>query len=142
MSVKRNKLMNQESRGGYGKEAAEGATSILLGDDEFDRADDKLEEARVEENAFDAARGEEITVRARSQMAGNLPGYATGTANKPEEDDEEENAAGNRKQPARKPVRGSHAWGNENAPTSALCTLGIPGGAARRFTKQATTFPT
>ena len=92
--------------GGYGKEAAEGATSILLGDDEFDRADDKLEEARVEENAFDAARGEEITVRARSQMAGNLPGYATGTANKPEEDDEEENAAGNRKQPARNPAGG------------------------------------
>ena len=43
-------------------------------------------------------------VRARSERAGNLAGYATVLANEPKEDEEEENAAGNRKQPARNPV--------------------------------------
>ena len=62
-------------------------------------------------------------------------------ANEPKEDEEEENAAGNRKQPARTPVGGSHSWGNENVPTSAPSTLGITGGAAGRFTTQATTLP-
>ena len=42
----------------------------------------------------------------------------------------------------RNPVGVSHGWGNENAPTSTPSTLGIPGGATRRFTKQATTLPT
>ena len=41
--------------------------------------------------------------------------------------------------PERNPVGVSHGWGNENAPTSTPSTLGIPGGATRRFTKQATT---
>ena len=50
--------MNQESREYYGNKAAEGATEISQGDDEFDGADDKFEEARVEENMFDAARTE------------------------------------------------------------------------------------
>ena len=62
-------------------------------------------------------------------------------ANYPKEDKEEEYAAGNLKQLERNPVRGSHGWGNENALTSAPRKLGIPGGAAGRFTKQATTFP-
>ena len=35
--------------------------------------------------------------RARSERAGNLAGYATGLANDPEKDEEEENAAGKRK---------------------------------------------
>ena len=72
---------------------------------------------------------------------GNLAGYATGIANKPKEDEEGENASGNRKNLERNPVRGSHGWGNENAPTSAPSMLGIHGGAAGRFTKKATTLP-
>ena len=63
--------------------------------------------------------------------AGNLDGYATGMANKTDEYEEEENAAGNCKQLARNPVGVSRGWGNENALTLAPCTLGIPGGAAR-----------
>ena len=63
-------------------------------------------------------------------------------ANEPEEDEEEEYVAGNYKQPERNPVRRSHGWGNENTPTSAPSTMGIPGGATGRFTKQATTLPT
>ena len=61
--------------------------------------------------------------------------------NNPEEDEEEINAAGIRNQPARNPVKVSHGWGNENAPTLAPRMLGISGGAAGRFTKQATMFP-
>ena len=61
------------------------------------------------------------------QKAGNLAGHTTGTANKPEEDKEEDNTAGNCKQPAMNPVGGGHGWGNENKPTSAPRTLGIPG---------------
>ena len=83
----------------------------------------------------------ECAARARLERAGNLSGYATGIAKDPKEDDEEENAAGNRKQPARNPVGGSHGWGNENAPTLSPSTLGIHGGAVGRFTKQATTLP-
>ena len=51
------------------------------------------------------------------------------------------NAAGNHKQPARNPVGGNQDWENEKEPKSAPSTLGIHGGAAGRFTKQATTFP-
>ena len=75
------------------------------------------------------------------QRAGNLAGYATGTANDPEEDEEEENAAENRKQTARNPVGGSHGWGKENAPISAPSMMGVPGGEAGRLTKQATALP-
>ena len=81
----------------------------------------------------------ESVARARLVRAGNQVGYATGIANKPGEDEEEENAAGNHKQPSSNPVGVSHGWGNENAPTSASRTLGIHGGAAGRFTKYATT---
>ena len=35
----------------------------------------------------------------------------------------------------------NHGWGNESALMSAPSTLGIPGGAAVIFTKQATTLP-
>ena len=56
MSGKANRLMNQESREDYGNEAAEGATAISQGDNEFDGADDEFQEARAEENAFGAAR--------------------------------------------------------------------------------------
>ena len=76
-----------------------------------------------------------------SERVGNLARYATVIVNVPKEDEEEENAAGNRKQPARNPVGGNQGWEKENAPTSAPITLGINGGAAGRFTKQATTLP-
>ena len=72
---------------------------------------------------------------------GNLVGYATGLSNETEEEEEEEYVVGNCKQPARNPVGGNQDWENENEPTSAPSTLGIHGGAAVRFTKQATTFP-
>ena len=48
MIGKTNILVNQESREGYGNEAAEGATAISQGDDKFDGADDEFEAARVE----------------------------------------------------------------------------------------------
>ena len=75
------------------------------------------------------------------EREGNLDGYTTGLSNEPEEEEEEEYAAGNRKHPARKPVRGNQGWENEIEPTSDTSTLGIHGGAAGRFTKQATTLP-
>ena len=55
MIGKTNKWLNQENRKDYGDEAAEGTTEILQGDNEFDGADDKSEEARAEENAFESA---------------------------------------------------------------------------------------
>ena len=55
-------------------------------------------------------------------------------ANDPKEDEEEDYAAGNYKQTERNPVRGIQGWGNDNAPTLAPSTLGIPGGATGRFT--------
>ena len=62
-------------------------------------------------------------------------------ANRPEEEEEEEYAAGNGKQTARNPVGGNQDWENESEPMSAPSTLGIHGGGAGRFTKQATTSP-
>ena len=138
MSGKTNRLMNQES---YGDEAAEGATAISQCGGQFVGTDNEFEEAHTEENVFDVACAEESAAWARSQRAENLAGHATGTANEREEDEEEENAAGNRKQPARNPVGGGHGWEKESAPTLAPRMLGIPGGAAGRLTKQATTLP-
>ena len=77
-----------------------------------------------------------------SQRAGNLDRYGTVMANKPEENEEEEYAAGNRKQMERNPVRESHGWRNENALTSDPSMLIILGGASGILTKQATTLPT
>ena len=68
------------------------------------------------------------------------------------EDEVEGNAAGNSMQPARNPgeqargevktiFEGGNGWGNKSVPTSALRTLGIPGGTARRRTQQATLLP-
>ena len=56
MRSKTNNLMNQDTREDYDDKAAEGATAISQGDNEFDGADDEFEESRAEENAFDAAR--------------------------------------------------------------------------------------
>ena len=39
-----------------------------------------------------------------------MAGYATGTANDPKEDKEEENTEGNCKQPATNPIGGSRGW--------------------------------
>ena len=47
--------MNQEIRESYGDGAAEVATEILQGDNEFDGADNEFEAAHAEKNAFDAA---------------------------------------------------------------------------------------
>ena len=52
----------------------------------------------------------EITVRAHSERAGNLSGYATGLANEPKEEEEEEYVAGNCKQPARNHVGVNQGW--------------------------------
>ena len=68
-----------------------------------------------------------------------MGGYKTGRANDPEEEEEEENSEGNHKQPATNPIGGSRGWENGNEPMSAPRTLGIHGGRAGRFTKQATT---
>ena len=56
---------------GYRDKAAEGATAILQGGDEFVGADDEFESARSEESA----------ARACLQRSGNLARHATGTAN-------------------------------------------------------------
>ena len=72
---------------------------------------------------------------------GSWPGMRWGAAKNPKKEEEEGNAAGNQKQLVRNHVGGSHGWGNENAPTSAPRTLGIPRGVAGRLTKQLTTLP-
>ena len=66
MSGKRNKLISQEIRKDDGKEAAEGTKALSQGNDEFNETEDKFEEARAEENAFNTAREEESAARARS----------------------------------------------------------------------------
>ena len=48
MSGNTNRLVNQESRGGYGEKAVEGATAILQGDNEFDGSYDNFEKAQAE----------------------------------------------------------------------------------------------
>ena len=81
MSRKTNRLINQESREDYGDEAAAGVTVLLQGDKEFDKADDKFEEARAEDNSFNAERKGEITARTCSHRADNLAGHAKGKKN-------------------------------------------------------------
>ena len=67
---------------------------------------------QLEKNPIGRSHGweKESAARARSKRAGNLAGYATGLSNETEEDEEEEYAAGNRKQPARNPIRGNQVW--------------------------------
>ena len=89
MIGKGNKLITQEIRKDYGEEAAEGIKALSQGDDEFGGAENEFEEARAEDNVFDAVRAEESAARACSQRAGNMAGYATGTANNPKEEEEE-----------------------------------------------------
>ena len=69
-----------------------------------DAKEEKEEEENLEGNrkqpATNPIRGscskeKENMARARSERAGNLSGSATGLANKPEEEEEEEYAAGN-----------------------------------------------
>ena len=48
MSWKTNKLISQNSRIYYGEEAAEETKVLSQGNDEFDGADNKFEEAHVE----------------------------------------------------------------------------------------------
>ena len=88
---------------------------MSLGNEEFDGAENESEEAHAEEKSFGAARSEESTERARSKRAWHMAGYATVTANYPEEEEEEENAEVNCKQPARNPVGGIHGREKESA---------------------------
>ena len=67
----KNRLVTQERRESYGDKAAEDATAISQGDNEFVGADDE----------FEAAHAEEITTRERLHRSGNLAGHVTGTAN-------------------------------------------------------------
>ena len=93
----------------------DGYATITANDPEEEEEEENAEGnyKQPERNPVGGSHGwaKESAVRAHSQRAENLNGYATGMANEPEEDEEEENAAGNRKQPARNPVRGSHGWG-------------------------------
>ena len=107
MSAKTNKLIIQEGKKDYSKEAAEETKETSQGDDEFDWGDEESVEARAEEIAFDRARAEDITARARSHKARIMTGYKTGKATNPKEEEEEEILEGNRKQPATNPIGGS-----------------------------------
>ena len=81
MCGKTNILVNQESRESYGNKAAEVATVILKGENEFDGADDKFEEACAEKNMFDTSHAKESATRAHSQREGNLARHVTGKEN-------------------------------------------------------------
>ena len=142
ISCKMNILLKQEGRESYGDEAAEGATAILHGEDEFVGVNNK----------FEAARAEESTSRARSQRAGNLFRNATGTTNEREEDKGEDNDTSNRTQPVGNLVEqatgevktifgGGNGWGNKSAPPSSPRMLGIPRGGFVMIEKQAAMFP-
>ena len=91
MSGKTNKFISQEGKKDYGEEVAEVTKETSHGNNEFDRGENEIEEAHAEEIAFNRARAEERAVRARSQKARSMSGYKTGTANDPEEEEEEEN---------------------------------------------------
>ena len=71
MNGKTDIMVNQEVRESYDNEAAEGATAIFQGDDDFVGA----------ENEFEAACAEESAARTRSKRAGNMSGHAAGTEN-------------------------------------------------------------
>ena len=66
MSGKTNKIISQEGKKDYGEETAEETKALSQGDKKFDGADEKFEESRAEENAFDRVRVEESVARARS----------------------------------------------------------------------------
>ena len=64
---------------------------------------------------FDATRTEKREMRGRSQRAGNPGGYTTGTAIGPEEDEEEENAAGKLQAAGKEHRRGEVTAGQNRA---------------------------
>ena len=112
MSRKTNKLISKEGKKDYSEEAAEETIEMSQGGDEFDGADKEFEEARAEDIAFYRAHAEERAGRSCLQRVRNMNGYATGTANDPEEEEEEEeNPEGDHKQPAMNPIGGSRVWG-------------------------------
>ena len=86
MSAKTNKLIIQEGKEDYGKEATEETKETIQGDEKFDGKDEEFEAACAEEIAFDRARAEESAARARSHKARSMAGYKTGTENDPEEE--------------------------------------------------------
>ena len=67
MIGKTDRQVNQDIGERYGDKAAEGATSNLQGDDEFDKEDNNFESARAEENVINAARAEESAARSHFQ---------------------------------------------------------------------------
>ena len=115
MSAKTNKLISQEGKKDYGKEAAQDTKEISQGDNEFDGGDEDFEEARAEEIAFDKARAEKSSARACYQKARSMAGYKNGTANDPEEEEEEENSEENCRPLATKPIGGIRGWEKESA---------------------------
>ena len=56
MSGEKNKLISQDIRKDHDKEAAEENKAFSQDGNEIVKVDDEFEEARAEENAFDAAR--------------------------------------------------------------------------------------
>ena len=88
MSVEANNMISQDIRKEYCKEAAEETKELSQGDNEWDGADNEFDKAWAEENAFEVVCAERITARARSQRARNMAGYATETAEDPEEEEE------------------------------------------------------
>ena len=77
--------------------------------------DKEFKESHVEEIVLDRARTEERAARAHSLRSSNMEGYATGTANDPKEEEEEENPEGNSKHLATNPIGGSRGWEKESA---------------------------
>ena len=65
MIEKTNKLIIQEGKKDYGKEAAEETREKSQSDDEFDGGVEEFEKARAEEIAFNRAGAEESAARAQ-----------------------------------------------------------------------------
>ena len=86
MSAKTNKLIIQEVNKDYSEEAAEENKETIQGNNEFDGEDEEFEATRAEEIAFDRARAEESSAKARSHKARSMAVYKTRTENYPEEE--------------------------------------------------------
>ena len=100
---------------------------------------------------FYVERTEESAEIARSQQARGMTKHATGTADKPEEEETDESEERERSQPVRKRVDQTtgevntiseveNGWGNKSAQTLAPRTMGIYVGDAATTAQQATVF--
>ena len=70
------------------------------------------------------------------QSARSMAGYVTVKTNDPEEEEEEENLEGNRKQPATNPIGGSRGWGKESAARACSERVGNLAGYATGLTNK------